>query len=166
MTVIYTDMEDDEWSDHVMNGEAFTGEAIRTAVGGMVPELQILNPAGSGVRFRLRCLEPFAFIGGAINNNIRREDTPLTNLQVVPFGVPQNLLGGGPAPAAEFRDDSVLVASGSPFWLLLTSGFSRRSYAPNTMDWGHDLLPGQGIMLMGGLGTFLITGWQWVEIPL
>lgn len=159
-------MTDDEWSEHVMNGEAFTAQATRTAVGGQSPELQLLNPAGSGVRMRLRCLEPMPFIGGAINNGIRREDTPLTNLQAPPFGAPQNLLGGGPAPLAEFRDDSVVVLTGSQFWLILGIGFNRRHYAPNNLDWGHDLLPGQGIMMTGTLGGFLITGWQWVEIPL
>ena len=168
MTAIYTDMDDDDWSSHVMNGEAFTGEAIRTAVGGMLPQLQLLNPSGlpNPVRLRLRCLEPMPFIGGPINTNIRREDTPLANLQAVPFGVPQNLLGSGLPPVAEIRDASVAVLTGSPFWLILTAGFNRRSYAPKTMEWAHDLLPGQGIMMSGGLGGFLITGWQWVEIPL
>lgn len=159
-------MTDDEWSNHVMNGEAFVAEGIRTAVGGMIPELQILNPVASGVRLRLRFLEPMPFVGGPINNNVRREDVPLTNLQAPPFGAPQNLLGGGPAPVAEIRDDSVAVLTGSPFWLVLTTGFGRRSYAPRTLDWGQDLLEGQGIMMTGGLGGFLITGWQWVEIPL
>ena len=107
-----------------------------------------------------------AFVGVAINANVRRLDVALPNLDAPPFGAPQNLLGGGAAPSAEFRFDNVVVMAGSPFWLILSAGQTRKDYPVLQQDWGHDLLPGQGIMMSGLVGGLLIIGWQWVEVPL
>ena len=88
--------EDDHWSQHVREGEAFSAMSIVFAVGGMASELQLLNPAGSGVRIRLRCMEPMQFFATAINGNIRRHDPPLANLGgLFGSGSPQNLLSSG-----------------------------------------------------------------------
>ena len=164
--MILDSVTDEQWNEHVMEGEAFTAESIVAGVGGMSPEGQIFNPVASGVRLRLRCLEMMAFVGGPINSNVRRHDVALPNLDAPPFGGPENMLGGGAAPAAEFRFDNVVALVGSPFWLILSAGQTRKDYSVLHQDWGHDLLPGQGMMMSGAVGGFLIIGWQWVEVPL
>ena len=76
------------------------------------------------------------------------------------------MLGGGVAPVAEFRLDNVAVAVGSAFWRILAAGNTRRDYPVRNLDWGHDLLESQWVMMTGAVGGFLILGWQWVEVDL
>lgn len=158
-------MPDDEWSEAVANGEAFSAEALVVAAPATVPLLQLFNPAASPKRIRLRCVESMAFIGGPINQNIRRHDVALPSTGP-PFGGPENLLGGGPASIAEFRFDNPAVPVGSPFWLILSAGQTRKDYPVLQLDWGHDLLPTQGLMHSGGVGGLLIIGYQWTETNL
>ena len=158
-------MLDDEWNEHVMNGEAFVGEGIQVAAGGMIALTQIFNPLGSGVRVRLRHLEPVPVLAFAINSNVRRHDVALT--ANAPFAAPMNLLGsGGASPLAELRNDSLAVAAGSPFWLILSLGNTRKTYPAFQQDWGHDLLPGQGLVLQSVVGGFIVCGFMWAEVPL
>ena len=165
--MILDGLTDDEWNSHVMQGEAFTAEVAVIAVPAMIPLAQIFNPLGSGVRIRLRCMEPMTFLGGGtLNQNIRRHDIALPSLFAPPFGGPENLLGGGAASVAEFRFDNPGAAVGSPFWLILSTGPTRRDYPALQLAWGHDLLPGQGIVNNGSVGGLIILGYQWVEVPL
>ncbi len=160
-------MPDDEWSEAVANGEAFSAEALVVAMPATIPLLQMFNPGGLPVpkRIRLRCVESMAFGGLAINQNIRRHDVALPSTGP-PFGGPENLLGGGPASIVEFRFDNPVVASGSPFWLILSTGNTRKDYPVLQLDWGHDLLPTQGLMHSGIPGGFIILGYQWTETNL
>lgn len=160
-----TEVTDDEWSDHVANGEAFAAEIAVVAIAGLNPLSQLFNPAASNRRIRLRCVESFAFVALPINMNIRRHDIALPSGPSV-FAGPQNLLGGGPAPRAEFRFDNVVALVGSPFWLILASGNTRRGYPVDHLDWGHDLEETEGLMHSGIVGGFLILGYQWAEVPL
>ncbi len=163
--MIFEGMTDDEWSDHVMAGEAYSAEIAVIAVAGMIPLSQLFNPASSDRRIRIRCVESMAFLASAINMNVRRDDVALPSGPAV-FGGPENLLGGGPPPVAEFRFDNALVASGLPFWLILALGNTRRGYPVETLDWGHDLLESQGMSHNGTTGGFLILGYQWAEVRL
>ncbi len=158
-------IHDDVWSGHVANGEAFVGEAIQVAAGGMIAHTQIFNPVGSGVRARLRYFEPIPIFGIGINSNPRRHDVALTSN--APFAPPHNLLGsGGASPLVQLRNDSLVVAVGSPFWLMLSAGSNREDYPVRSSDWGHDLLPGQGLVLQSGVGGFSLVGFMWVEVSL
>lgn len=159
-------MTDDEWNEHVMNGEAYAAEHLTIAIPALIPLTQLYNPVESGVRVRLRCIEHMAFFGGAINQNIRRDDVALVSGSSPPFGPPQNLLFGGAAPKVEFRFANLPANVGSPFWLILSAGQTRKQYPPLQQDWGHDLTEGQGITNNGALGGFIILGYQWVEVPL
>ena len=159
-----TALPDDEWSEYVANGEAFSGVVNQAAAVGMFALGQIFNPVASGIRVRLRCLELFAVFGVAINSNIRRHDIALATF--APFGGPENLLGGGAAAGAELRNASVAALVGSPFWLILSAGSTRKDYPTRQLSWGHDLLPGQGVIANGLGGGFLVMGFQWAEVPL
>ena len=55
---------------------------------------------------------------------------------------------------------------GSLFWLILSTGNTRKPYPALHMDWGHDLLPGQGIMLNSTVGGFIFAGFMWAEVRL
>lgn len=158
-------MDDDEWSAYVSNGEAFNGEGLQGAVAGQIAHVQIFNPVASGVRVRMRHMEPIPVFGIAINTNPRRHDVALTSN--VPFAGPTNLLGsGGAAANVQLRNVSQVGSLGSPFYLFLSTGFSRKTYPVKALDWGHDLLPGQGLVLQSGVGGFMIVGFEWAELPL
>lgn len=159
-----TPLPDDEWSEYVANGQAFAGEGFQGAVGGQIGKVQLFNPVGSGIRVRLRCLEPMALFAIAINTNIRRHDVALTTF--APFAGPENLLGGGAAAVAEIRNETAVGQVGSPFWLLLAAGNNRRDYPVRHLDWGHDLLEGQGVIANTTVGGFLLMGFMWAEVPL
>ena len=155
----------DEWSEYVRNGQAFACTILATAVPAMIPEVQLFNPVGSGVRLRVRNLEPMTLFGFGLNQNIWRLDTPITSTGV--FGIVENLLGGGSAPLAEQRFDNVaaLPAAGR-WWLFLVAGNTRVSYPAKPQPWGHDLLPGQGLMNNGAIGGSTFVGYEWAEVPL
>ena len=155
---------DDEWSAHVSNGEAFVAEGFQAAVGGQLGFAQLFNPVGSGIRLRLRCLETMPILAISINSNVRRHDVPLGVLGA--FAGPENLLGGGAAAVAEIRTLSQVAMIGSLFWLILSAGSTRKDYPTKHLDWGHDLLPGQGIMLNSAVGGFILVGFMWAEVPL
>ena len=160
-------LTDREWASHVENGEAFVSEIFQTGVPAQLGFVQLYNPLGapSPVRIRLRQLEPMAIFGFAINTNVRRHDVALANLGG--FTAPHNLLGsGGAAAVAEPRFVSQVAMIGSLFWLILSSGSTRKQYPALHMDWGHDLLPGQGIMMNSLVGGFILTGFMWAEVPL
>lgn len=156
---------DEEWNEHLMNGEAFCSIGLQGGAVGMIAHVQLFNPVGSGVRVRLRTLETLPIFFIAINTNIRRHDVALTTN--APFAGPTNLLGsGGAAALAETRTDSLVAAPGSPFWLILSTANTRKDYPALQLEWGHDLLEGQGIVLQSGVGGFIFTGFMWVEVPL
>lgn len=159
-----TALDDDEWSMHVASGEAYAGEILRLGVGGEYPHAQLFNPVGSGLRVRLRSMQPMAIFGIAINTNMRRHDVALTTLGA--FAGPANLLGGGAAPVAELRHETNVALLGSPFWLILSAGQTRSDYPVKHLDWGYDLLPGQGFVQSGIVGGFLLSGFIWAEVPL
>jgi len=157
-------MNDDEWLGYVANGEAYAAEVFVAGVVGQLPFVQLFNPVGSGKRLRLRVWQPMALFALAINQNLRRHDVALATLGF--FAGPENLLGGGPAPVAEGRSINQVVMIGSLFWLFLSTGNTRKDYPPEGLDWGHDLLPGQGIMTNGSVGGFVLAGFQWAELDL
>lgn len=157
-------LPDDQWSEYVRTGRAFSAVALQGGVAGMFAHAQIFNPAGSGIRVRVRVIEAFTVFGFAINQNVRRFDTALAVLGA--FAGPENLLGGGPAPGAEIRTESRVVAAGGAFWVLLGPGNTRPDYAPPPRDWSHDLLPGQGVVNVATVGGFVFAGYQWAEVPL
>ncbi len=154
----------EQWSDHVAAGEAYCSRGFQNIVAGQIPLVQLFNPVDSGVRVRLRVMQPMAVFAFPINTNIRRHDTALTTLG--PFGVIENLLGGGVAASAEIRTMTQVAMAGSPFQLILSGGNNRSAYPEDGMEWGHDLLEGEGIMLNGVTGGFIFCGFMWAEVPL
>ena len=92
---------------------------------------------------------------------------------IVPGGSfigPKNLLGSGGAGTATAIRTSTNVGpepGSSPFWLILSAaGAARKNYPNNNLDWGHDLLPGQGILLTSVTGAAIKVGFWWAEVPL
>lgn len=153
------------WLQHVANGEAYAIEDFIIGVGGMFNHVQLFNPAGSGVRLRLRSANHLNPI--VIGAHVRRYDVPLTILgPPVPFAM-ENLLGGGPPPLGEVRSDRLAAPTGSAFWLIRSAANDTGVYPPDGMEWGHDLLPGQGILMNSVVvGGVFIINWQWAEVPL
>ncbi len=152
------------WSQNVREGEAFSAENFLLGLVATQVHIQLLNPVGSAVRVRLRTVH--AILPVAIAVNVARLDAPLATLGLpVPFIV-ENLLGGQPVAVAEQRSASLAVAVGSVFWQLNAPANEPAIYPPAGRDWGHDLLPGQGLVLVATAAQTLIVNWQWVEVPL
>lgn len=152
------------WQSHVRNGEAFSAEDFIIGSGGLVPHLQLFNPVGSGIRVRLRSVHETMTVARSLN--VRRYDPPGSILGPPAGFVIENLLGGGPAAVAEVRSNNGAIPVGSPFWLLQSNANEPAIYPAQGLEWGHDLLEGHGIVLVGGAGQTLIAMWQWVELPL
>ncbi len=157
-------ISDEEWSHSVAAGEAFAGEGFQAAVAGEIPYVQLFNPVDSGVRIRVRIMQPMAVFAVFINTNIRSHDTPLASLGN--FGIQENLLGGGPASVAEIRRATDLGQLGDRMWLILSAGNTRSAFPDEGLDGTHDLLEGEGIILNGTTGSFILCGWMWAEVPL
>ena len=152
------------WDHHMQQGEAFSSENFLIAAVGLLNHVQLFNPAGSGVRVRLRSAHaiattpPFA--------NVRRHDVALAIVgPPAPFII-ENLLGGGAAAVAEMRGAQLAAAVGSIFWQVNALTLSPATYPPEGREWGFDLLPGQGILFQAGANITLIINWMWVEVPL
>lgn len=157
-------MPSSRWLDHVANGEAFAAENFMLPVGGMVNQMQLFNPVGSGIRVRLRSVH---MTGVPVNSaTVRRHDTPLATATLPAPFIVENLLGGGPAAVGEMRSDTVVAASGTLFWSVNSIGSSPAPYPPQGREWGFDLLPGQGFLFAGPIGGTLIVNWHWAEVPL
>jgi len=161
---MFSELDDELWSEYVQNGDAYAGTVLQGAVVGQVAHVQLFNPVGSGIRVRLRAFETIPVFAGAINTNPRRHDTALTTF--TPQLGPDNLLAGGGSPIAELRQVSQVGALGSPFWLILSGGNTRKDYPTLSMEWGHDLLPGQGILCQSAVGGLIYVGFMWAEVPL
>ncbi len=158
------------WSKHVANGEAFSAENFIIPGGGLLGHMQLFNPVlpppgRSPVRVRLRSVHQITAVGIAASN-VRRHDVALAILgPPVPF-INENLLGGQPVPVGEMRGAALVAAVGSTFWQLNAPVAQPAIYPPEGRDWGHDLLPGQGILLQAAASVVLIVNWMWVEVPL
>lgn len=159
-----THVTNDEWSQYVSNGEAFAAQNFQGVVAGQFAFTQLFNPIGSGVRVRVFVWEFMTVFAVAVNSNIRRHDVALATLGA--FAGPENLLGGGAAPAAEIRSVSQVGALGSTFWLTISAGTMRNDYPTLQLEWGHDLLPGQGMIANSTVGGFSFVGYMWAEVPL
>ena len=70
---------DDEWADHIMNGEAFMAVGLQAAVAGQIGNVQLFNDPAAivPVRVRLLLLEVFPIPGFGINTNPRPHDVGL-----------------------------------------------------------------------------------------
>ncbi len=152
------------WSDHVAAGEAFAAENFLIGAGGTVAQIQLFNPVGSGKRIRLRSLHDI--LVAAIAATIFRHDTPLSTLGLPAPFIVENLGPGGVSEVAEMRSDQPVASTGSSFWSLNAPGNMPAIYPPKGLEWGHDLLPGQGIHVTGAVGITVIINWQWAEVPL
>ena len=153
------------WSKHVANGEAFSSENFIVPGVGLLGHVQIFNPALSTVRVRLRSLHQDVIVGTVLSN-VNRHDVALAILgPPAPF-ISENLLGGQPAPVAEMRSAALGAAVGTTFWQLGGPVSTPALYPPEGREWGHDLLPGQGILVQAGAAVVNIIMWQWVEVPL
>ncbi len=152
------------WSENVREGEAFSAECFVIGVPAMLIHQQLFNPVGSAVRVRLRSAH--AILPAAIALNVARHDVPLAVLGPPPPFIVENLLGGQPVSVGEMRSAVLAAPIGAVFWQLNAPANEPAIYPPEGRDWGHDLLPGQGVLIQGTAGQTVIINWQWAEVPL
>ncbi len=152
------------WSDYVMNGEAFSAENFVVPGVGVIAHVQLFNPVASGVRVRLRSLSCTSGVATALN--IVRHDVALATLGLPAGFIVENLLGGGPAAVVEHRSLAQVAAVGSIFWQIGSPANDVALFPPGGREWGFELLEGQGILIRGAATAAVIVNWQWVEVPL
>ncbi len=152
------------WSKNVREGEAFSAENFLLGVVATQAHVQLLNPVGSAVRVRLRSVH--AVLPVAIVLSVARHDPALATLGLPAPFIVENLLGGQPVAVAEMRSATLAVPVGAVFWQLSAPANIPAIYPPAGREWGHDLLPGQGIVIIAGVAQTCIVNWQWVEVPL
>lgn len=152
------------WSEHVANAESFAAENFLIGVGGLIAEIQLFNPVGSGVRVRLRSVH--AISAAAQNVNVRRHDVALATLGLPAGFIVENLLGSGAAEVAEMRSASPVVLDGTLIWSAGACPSQPAIFPPQGNEWGFDLLEGQGLIIQAATGLTVIVNWHWVEVPL
>ena len=152
------------WSDYVMNGEAFSAENFVVPGVGVIAHVQLFNPVASGVRVRLRSLSCTSGLPTALD--FVRHDTPLATLGLPAGFIVENLLGGGPASVIEQRSLAQVAPVGSIWWQISGPANDVALFPPGAREWGFELLEGQGILIRGGATAAVIVNWQWAEVPL
>jgi hypothetical protein len=152
------------WSEYVANGQAFAAENFLVGVGGTFAEIQLFNPVASGVRVRLRSAHNILVLGAGIA--LRRHDVALATLGLPAGFIVENLLGGGPAEAAEMRSAAPVAVDGTTMWQMSAPPNIPAIYPGEGREWGMDLLEGQGVLMQAAAGTTIIINWHWVEVPL
>lgn len=136
------------------SGKAFQAGVERTAVGGSLSHLQLLNPAGSSVRVQLL----YAWISAASQANLtfRSYDTALATLVSG-----SNALLGGAAPIAQPRFEAIPTANIVGVQLSLW-----RLASPEVMEYPYVLNPGKGLVIkFESTGVSLIGSFFWTEQP-
>ncbi len=118
------------------------------------PNIQLLNPSGSGVLVRIK-----QFILGSDSNTfcqIRHQDTVLTTLSAVAFYADRRVSG---KPAAQIRQQDVAGGGDSVVRVPLT-------IAPLLLYDEMILEPGQGCTVNIPYNKDLVASFVWDEIPL
>ncbi len=152
------------WAKYVAAGQAFSAENFLIGAVGTIASIQLFCPLASGIRVRLRSVHSIAVAAQTVA--INRHDVALTTLGLPAGFIVENLLGGQPVAVAEMRSQAPVLTLGASFWSLTSPGAVPAIYPPGGREWGHDLLPGQGIHLAALAGATLIVNWQWAEVPL
>lgn len=154
------------WSESLRNAKSYSSENFIIGLPGLFTHIQIFNPLGAPVPVRVRLRSVHAILPVAVSASVRRHDVALTTAgPPAPFII-ENLLGGGPSGVALMLGDTLGATAGALFWQVNAPANTPAVYPPEGREWGHDLLPGQGMLLQSVAGTTLICNWQWTEVPL
>jgi hypothetical protein len=147
----------DQVFEEIAAGRAFTRGHVITSNAGTVGEIQLLNPAGSGVNVQV--IEVSAGSVVAQQLGVMRS----SNVAPTLFGLGHNLLTGLYDSACELRFD-VGGAGGAALVL--------QSFAPaNVMQrlwsrWGPQLSPGEGYSFISTVNASTFCAiFHWVETP-
>jgi len=147
----------DYWLDALRDGRAFIKGTVLAASVGNFSEIQLLNPAGSGVNAVVFNL--IAHDDLSANIQIRRHDAALATL----VGAGVNLNIGGAAGACVLRTATPAALDGT----LLTVYNSNNSLNATRFQWWVcELAPGVGVIGTPDIvNDEMSAEFRWIEIP-
>lgn len=148
---------DADWLTHLRAGRAFGGMALQSSSGTFVAQIQLFNPAASGIAVLLYMLTTTHVQGGVVRFGFH--DTAL------PTGVTtvRNLLRGGSAPVATMLRTSATAVAIEEFTRY--GGVALLPERP-IIQWICELGESTGINVQGLVATDDIeVSFLWVELP-
>jgi hypothetical protein len=146
----------ERWLSEVRSGAAFIGGAAQGGAGGVYAQVQLLNPAGSGVTVLLRSI--LASSDAACRIQVGKWDTPLTALE----HQGRCLLAGAAAGAGAVRTASAALPAAD--W-----GFN--AYLNTAVplfpvpEWFYELGAGEGVVVVSAsVNVGLSASFAWLEL--
>lgn len=144
-----------DWLAEIRNGRAFETGGGQSGVALQFSELQLLNPAGSGVTVTIHRV--VGTIGGVSSLFYRTHGTALATL----IGNGVNLQIGGAASAAQFRSETVAAIDGT---VIRAVDVLANTPVYLAEEWDAVLGPGEGVLVAGATANTRITAtFEWVE---
>lgn len=144
------------WLNEIRAGRAFSEGAGLAASAGNFSEIQLINPAGSGITV----IVFKALVGQGVAGNVS-----ITNHNVnlaTDVGAGRNLLIGGAAGAAHVRTAQPAAQDGSR---LARVRMAADEFVPLLSDWSYELGVGEGIIIMPDtVNTILAATYFWIEV--
>lgn len=137
-----------DWLSIVRAGFGFIGGTDRGSGAGLLPHVQLLNPAGSGRTALVRRV--FVSTDSTQQVDLRRHDTPLTNLVISVF----NLDLSGATGVCTVRDQTNGVALGTA---LITKFAGANTQLEFLKEGWLQMGPGEAIVCLGRIGTSTIS---------
>ena len=147
----------DRWYAEVRAGRAYHRGTTVAPAAAEFGEIQLLNPAASGVNIIVK--HTISNLGVAGQIQCREFSTALLTLA----GLGANLLFGGAAGLGAVRTAVPLAADGT---LVSTYAAATSPATVPIPDWFYELGPGEGILFVAGtVGISIACAYHWIELP-
>lgn len=146
----------ERWYSEVRAGRAFMRGTHVAAAAGALGEVQLFNPAASGITVIVRRATSGAL--AADRHQVRQYDTALGTL----VGTGFNLLSGGAAAAAVIRTATPAAADGT---LISEMRLPADALGDILDDWSWELGAGEGVLIVGTTANQVIdVTYFWIEV--
>jgi hypothetical protein len=146
----------ERWLSEVRSGSAFIGGAAQGGAAVVLAQVQLINPAGSGVTVLVRSI--LVSSDAACRIQIGKWDTPLPTLE----HQGRNLLAGAAAGVAAVRRDSAALPG---------ADFGFNAYLATAVplfpvpEWFYELGAGEGVIVLSASANVGVSAsFAWLEL--
>ena len=144
------------WLNEIRNDRAFHRGGALAASAGNFNEIQLFNPAGSGITVVIKRI--LASVAAASGVMVRRHDPALATLDGTGF----NLRAGGAAAQAVIRTTQIAALDGTRISEQLLGA---SVITPIAEDWNKELPANTGLLVTGrGVNIELMVYYEWNEV--
>jgi hypothetical protein len=148
---------DSLWLDALRDGRAFAKSAFVGALAGNFSEVQLKNPAASGVAVLL--FRSNVVVGAGGNMVMRHHEADL----VTDTGTGVNLLAAGAVSAAHFRTAQVAAMDGTQ---IISVDPTVQNFSQGLPSWLVEIAPGEGaVFTTGAVNVNIGVAVFWLELP-